>query len=541
MGEDSQRFCVSIPALAPTFRLRSSGNSLKNVVVSESSQGKIDSGLKKPTWRRYGRVCVPVSISDGQVRVLSLALLFCNPQIYRIAWQNLISEKTKLRKEVAPGLVWAVVFVCCANASEPVSAPASRLSEESLLTLAQKQTFKYFWEGAEPHSGMARERYHVDTDYSRNDRHVVATGGSGFGLMAILVGIERDFVSRRAAVERLDRIVGFLEKADRYHGAWPHWMNGNNGKTVPFSPKDDGADLVETAYLVQGLLAVRQYFADGNEAERGLAGRIDALWRQVEWDWFRRDNQNVLYWHWSANFGWAKNHRIRGYNECLITYVLAAASPTHTIPPEVYHEGWARNGEIARKTKKGGLSLSLKHNTSGQYGGPLFWSHYSYLGLDPRGLKDKYADYWEHNKNHTLLNRKYCIENPSKFKGYGENCWGLTASYSVAGYAAHSPARDLGVISPTAALSSFPYTPEHSMQALKHFYYDLGDRIWGEYGFYDAFSEQENWYPQRYLAIDQGPIIVMIENYRSALLWNLFMSCPEVLQGLKKLGFATDK
>jgi hypothetical protein len=240
-----------------------------------------------------------------------------------------------LRKEVGSSLVLAVVFVCCANASEPVSAQASRLSEESLLTLAQKQTFKYFWDGAEPHSGMARERYHVDTDYSRNDRHVVATGGSGFGLMAILVGIERDFVSRRAAVERLDRIVGFLEKADRYHGAWPHWMNGNNGKTVPFSSKDDGADLVETAYLVQGLLAVRQYFADGNEAERRLAGRIDTLWRDVEWDWFRRDDQNVLYWHWSANFGWEKNHRIRGYNECLIIYVLAASSPTHAIPPEV--------------------------------------------------------------------------------------------------------------------------------------------------------------------------------------------------------------
>jgi hypothetical protein len=171
----------------------------------------------------------------------------------------------------------------------------------------------------------------------------------------------------------------------------------------------------------------------------------------------------------------------------------------------------------------------------------LFWSHYSYLGLDPRGLRDRYADYWQHNRNHTLLNRKYCIENPSKFKGYGEDCWGLTASYSVKGYAAHSPARDLGVISPTAALSSFPYTPEYSMQALKHFYYDLGDRIWGEYGFHDAFSEQKNWYPQRYLAIDQGPIIVMIENYRSGLLWKLFMSCPEVRDGLKKLGFTTDK
>ena len=492
-------------------------------------------------WHQRLRWYFPASVGAERCKPSRSHCCSVTIECIRGLGKTSFQAKIKLRKELAQSLLLAVVFICCAGAAEPVSAPASRLSEESLLTLVQEQTFKYFWDAAEPHSGMARERYHLDSKRSRNDNRVVATGGSGFGLMAILVGIERGFVSREAAVERFERIVGFLEGADRYHGAWPHWLNGNTGRTVPFSPKDDGADLVETAYLVQGLLAVRQYFASGNDAERRLAGSIDRLWRDVEWDWFTRDNQNVLYWHWSANFGWAKNHRIRGYNECLITYVLAAASPTHAIPPEVYHEGWARDGQIAGKTGKSGLWLSLKHNASGQYGGPLFWSHYSYLGLDPRGLKDKYADYWEHNRNHTLLNRKYCIENPLKFKGYGENCWGLTASYSVAGYAAHSPARDLGVISPTAALSSFPYTPEYSMQALKHFYYYLGDKIWGEYGFYDAFSEQENWYPQRYLAIDQGPVIVMIENYRSALLWKLFMSCPEVRDGLKKLGFTTDR
>ena len=415
----------------------------------------------------------------------------------------------------------------------------NKLSEEALLRLVQKQTFKYFWEGAESNSGMAFERYRVKSESSRGHSRVVATGGSGFGLMALLVGIERGFVSREAAVERLYRIVGFLERADRFHGVWPHWLNGETGKVVPFSSKDNGADLVETSYLAQGLLAVRQYLADGSEAEKRLAGRIDRLWREIEWDWFRKDNQNVLYWHWSPNFGWKMNHQVRGYNECLISYVLAASSPTHSIPAEVYHEGWARKGGIAKKTKSGGLSLSLKHNGSGENGGPLFWAHYSYLGLDPRGLKDRYADYWEHNKNHTLLNRKHCVENPLHFKGYGETCWGLTASYSIRFYAAHSPDRDLGVISPTAALSSFPYTPEYAMQALEHFYYDLGERLWGPYGFFDAFSEHKNWTSQGYLAIDQGPIIIMIENYRTGLLWNLFMTCPEVQQGLKKLGFTS--
>ena len=445
------------------------------------------------------------------------------------------------------GVIFGVVVLAFGSASFASSPSAHRrkpsrdtdkLSEEALLTVVQKQTFKYFWEGADSHSGMALERHHVKSN-SRPRRQAVATGGSGFGLMALLVGIERGFVSREAGIERLYRIVDFLERADRFHGAWPHWLNGETGKVVPFGSKDNGADLVETSYLAQGLLTVRQYLADGSEAEKKLVKRIDKLWREIEWDWFRKDNQNVLYWHWSDNWGWEKNHQVRGYNECLITYVMAACSPTHSIPAEVYHQGWARDGDITRKTKNADLSLSLKHNGADENGGPLFWAHYSYLGLDPRGLKDRYADYWEHNRNHTLLNRKHCVENVLNYKGYDENCWGLTASYSLKGYAAHSPRRDLGVISPTAALSSFPYAPEYAMQAMEYFYYDLGEELWGPYGFYDAFSEQENWYSSGYLAIDQGPIIVMIENHRTGLLWNLFMKCPEVRQGLKKLGFTS--
>ena len=159
------------------------------------------------------------------------------------------------------------------------------------------------------------------------------------------------------------------------------------------------------------------------------------------------------------------------------------------------------------------------------------------LGVDPRQLKDEYADYWQQNRNHVLINRKHCLLNPKNYKGYGENCWGLTASDNRTGYAAHSPTEDLGVITPTAALASFPYTPEYSMKALRHFYDDLGNKIWSPYGFTDAFNQTENWYGTSHLAIDQGPIIVMIENYRSGLLWKLFMGIEEIQQGLKKLGF----
>jgi hypothetical protein len=413
-----------------------------------------------------------------------------------------------------------------------------QLSDEQLLDLVQERTFQYFWDGAHPASGLARERYHIDGDSPQRDSHIVTTGGSGFGVMAVLVGIERGFITREAGVDRLDQIIQFLSRADRFHGVWPHWLDGDTGRVRPFSARDDGADLVETAFLIQGLLAARSYLLDGTDRERALADEIDRLWRGVEWDWHRQGGQNVLYWHWSPNHGWAMNHPIRGYDECLIVYILAASSPTHPIPPEVYHEGWARNGAIQSPVSAYGHELALRHNGAEQFGGPLFWAHYSYLGLDPRNLEDAYADYWVHNVNHTLINRAHCIANPHAFKGYGPHSWGLTASYSIRGYAAHAPHQDLGVISPTAALSSFPYTPGYSMDALRYFHHELGDRLFGPYGFYDAFSETEDWFPQRYLAIDQGPIIVMIENHRTGLLWNLFMRNPEIIAGLRALGFA---
>ena len=429
---------------------------------------------------------------------------------------------------------------CTPNKPASEAEAGATISDDSLMTLVQYRTFQYFWDGAEPNSGLARERFHADGVYPDNDKHIVTTGGSGFGVMAILVGIERGFITRDEGYERMVKIVDFLEKADRFHGVWPHWINGETGKVKPFGENDNGGDLVETAFLMQGLLTVRQYFKDGNEMEVVLADRIDKLWREVEWDWHRNGDQDVLYWHWSPDKGWKMNFAVEGWNECLIMYVLAAASPTHGIPAEVYHKGWARGGDIVNDSSHSqyGYHLKLKHNYAEQYGGPLFWAHYSFVGLDPRQLEDRYANYWQENRSHTLINRQWCIANPNGYKGYGKDSWGLTASYSPRFYAAHRPKdEDFGVITPTAALSSFPYTPEESMRAMKYFYFEMGDKIWGEYGFYDAFSEHHDWYKPWYLAIDQGPIVVMMENHRSGLLWDLFMSSPEVKQGLDKLGF----
>ena len=442
-------------------------------------------------------------------------------------------------------LVTGAIFLLSCSSSNKKEIPAigeekrptSFTSDEELLDFIQKTHFNYMWEGAESTSGLAPERIHMDGDYPQNDADVITTGGSGFGIAGLLVGIDRGFVTREQGVERLHKIADYLGTADRFHGVWPHWLHGPTGKVKPFGKKDNGGDLVESAFLMQGLLCVREYFKNGNENEQQLAGKIDTLWKEMDWTWYL-NGQDVLYWHWSPEYGWEMNFPLEGYNECLITYVLAASSPTHTIPASAYHNGWARSGGIKSDAAAYGHPLVLKHNGAEEYGGPLFWSHYSYIGLSPKGLNDQYADYWQLNRNQALINYDYCVENPKGFAGYGDNCWGLTASYSVNGYSAHMPMKnDLGVITPTAALSSFPYTPEQSMKALKHFYFDLGDKIWGEYGFYDAFSVQDNWYPQRYLAIDQLTIAPMIENYRTGLLWNLFMGAPEIQEGLKKLGF----
>jgi len=446
--------------------------------------------------------------------------------------------KTKMIAAIGLACSLCVFTLCNSQNNQRVISSQKSISDSALLDTVERQTFEYFWNGAEPTSGMARERIHMDNNYPDNDQDVVATGGSGFGVMAILAAIHRGFISRNEGLKRFDKIVSFLEKADRFHGAWPHWIDGKTGKVKPFGTKDDGGDLVETSYLLQGLLCARQFFKDGSSNEKELAARIDTLWREVEFDWYR-NGKDVLYWHWSPDYDWQMNFPVTGYNECLIMYVLAVSSPTHSVPAEVYHKGWAQSGAIKGGTTKYGYTLSLNHNGAREYGGPLFWAHYSYLGLDPRGLKDQYADYWQENKNQAMINYSWCVDDPKKYKGYGPNSWGLTASYSVGGYAAHAPGkqRDLGVISPTAALSSIPYTPKQTMNAMRHWYKDMREKLWGAYGFYDAFSETDNWYPQRYLSIDQGPIVDMIENYRSSLLWDLFMSCPEISNGLKKLGF----
>ena len=403
-------------------------------------------------------------------------------------------------------------------------------SDDELLEMLQEYTFRYFWEGAHQGSGMALER-------SNGNGTTVASGATGMGLMALISAHERGFRPREEIKARILKILAFLESCDRHHGAWSHWYNGDTRETQPFSTYDDGGDLVETSFVAQALIALRNYFTAGDLPSVQIRDKATLLFRDINWDWYRQGGQNQLYWHWSPNHGFRMNMKITGWNECLVTYVMAASSPTHGIPAEVYTNGWARNGNMVNKRIYYNQEISL----SPDWGGPLFWVHYSHLGIDPRGLKDQYADYWKEHVNTVKIHHAYALANPKGWKNYGDKCWGLTASDDPYGYTAHRPVEnDNGTISPTAALASMPYADAEALATLKYFYRERGNDLWGYYGPRDAFNDQLGWVRNAWLGIDQGPIMVMTENYRSALLWNLVMKDPDVKAGLEKLGFQYD-
>ena len=412
--------------------------------------------------------------------------------------------------------------------SDSVMATTISETDSALLDMVQRATFKYFWDYAHPVSGLARERL--------GSGETCAIGGSGFGVMAIIVGIERGFITRTQGVTRMLTILNFLTtKADRFHGAFPHWMNGTTGKVIPFSTKDDGGDIVETSYMIEGLLTARQYFNQDNSDEKQIRDLITSIWESVEWDWYRKDGGDFIYWHWSPDYNWDMNFPISGFNETMIVYLLAIASPTHPVPADLYYKGWASSNYQNGKSFYG-----IPLYVGWDYGGPLFFVHYSFLGFDPSDKKDIYTNYFINNRNYTLIDQAYCADNPKNYPGYSADTWGLTASDNPWGYDAQSPTNDNGTISPTAAISSMPYTPELSMNALKSFYYVYGNKLWGQYGFYDAFNLSQNWYASSYIAIDEGPIIDMIENYRSQLLWKNFMANPEIQPMLDAIGFVSD-
>ena len=431
--------------------------------------------------------------------------------------------------------------------SLPAFATTRPFNDDELLDMVQEGCFRFYWEAANHNSGMAVE-------ILPGDENLVAVGASGFGIMALLAGTERHFITREQCAERLLKITRFLRRADRFHGVWPHFLNGATGKVIPYFGKyDDGGDLVETAFLCQGLLAARQFFDRDNAAEREIRQTITGLWRGVEWDWYRKTpTSDFLYWHWSPDHGWHISHPLVGWNETLIVYLLAIASPTHPVPASLFSTGWAGQSDLATRYRQnwsrttqgdhytnGGSYYGIKLDVGEGTGGALFFTQFSFMGFDPRGKADQFTDYFRNNRNIALINHAYCAENPCKFVGYGADCWGLSAGVNSGG-GRPLPSDDNGTLCCSAALGAFPYTPQESMAALKHFYRTLGDKTWGIYGFHDGFNQTQHWFEPVWMGLNQAVITVMIENYRSGTIWKHFMANPEIQPALKAIGFKPD-
>lgn len=537
----------SKPGRGPTYNLKTvyvNGSLAPSSKLTESLQPDIQLRFNAPINGSTLQQSISLTQNGGTPLPIK-ATLSQNDSVITIQPQKPLADLTQYQINVAASLLskqngnLSAGYTSKFMTGPDPSKQFPTISDDSLLTLVQKQTFRYFWDFAHPVSGFALERDNGNEGFVTNIKETAATGGTGFGLMDIVVAIERNFISKAQGLERVKKIVNFVKtKVPTYHGAFSHWYHGTTGATIAFWGKEDnGHDLTETSYFVVGLLTLRQYFNGNTPDEVNLRNDINNIYQNIDWNFFR-NNTNRLIWHWSPNYGFAINMPISGWNEALITYILAASSPTHPIDRIVYDQGWAHNGALGKGMVNGATYYGYKLPLGYDLGGPLFFEHYTFMGIDPRGLSDAYANYETQTKNHTLINRAYCIENSRRYFGYSDSCWGITSSdSSPTGYESSSPTNDHGIIAPTAALSSFPYTPVESMKALKYFYYRLGYKIWGPFGFSDAFNFNTNWYATSHLAIDQGPIIGMIENYRTGLLWKLFTSCPEIKVGLRRLGF----
>ena len=475
-----------------------------------------------------------------------MALSFKQP-IQALLWTNASIMRT-------PVTFAKIIIICngivllssCQQTSENTASMQVENSSQFLHDL-QERTFHYFWDLTDHETGLVPDRAPTASFSS-----VAATG---FGLTAYIVGVERDFISREEAATRVLNTLKFHYEAPQgeqvsgiigYKGFFYHFLDPATGHRF----KEVELSTIDTGLLMAGILSCQSYFNRPNATEKAIRELADKLYRRVEWDWALNDN-GTLSMGWFPEKGFIE-HSWQGYNEAMILLVLAIASPTHPIPAE----SWTKWTKTYRWANFQGYEYVNF--------GPLFGHQYSHMYVDFRGIQDEYMrskgiDYFENSKRATLANRAYCIENPGGFIGYGPDLWGLTAcdgpfngeketaigAVQFAGYWARAAAineiRDDGTIAPTAAGGSLAFTPQESLAALMHMKNEYGDRLYGEYGFKDAFNltypEQSGWFDKDYLGIDQGPILIQAENYRTELIWSIMKENPYIVEGLKKAGF----
>jgi hypothetical protein len=417
------------------------------------------------------------------------------------------------------------------------------------LDSLSKHTFNFFWETADSNTAQIPDRWPTPSFSS-----IAATG---FGITSYLIGAERGYITRAQAAERVLKTITFLHQLPKgdstsgvvgYKGFFYHFIDMKTGHRF----RNVELSTIDTGLLMAGILSAQSYFDGDNEKEQQIRAIADSLYLAIEWDW-AMNNEQTMTMGWHPEKGFIES-RWRGYNEAMILYVLALGSPTHTIPAESW-TAWTSTYQWANYYGQEHVNF-----------GPLFGHQYSQMYIDFRGIydpymKDKGIDYFENSKRATYANRAYCMANPGHYTGYSTNIWGLTAcdgpgnsnkinpNISFMGYHARGAAQyyndDDGTITPTAAGGSIAFAPEICIPALQAMYEQYGDKIYTRYGFVDAFNLSiENkdgstgWVDTDHLGIDQGPILIQAENYRSELVWNLMKKNPYIINGLKKAGFS---
>ncbi|MCL2649690.1 MAG: hypothetical protein FWD60_01535 [Candidatus Azobacteroides sp.] len=431
----------------------------------------------------------------------------------------------------------------CAKANENIipgenggndndSVYTSEYTPEAMRKILDKQArdyFDLFWSGecSHPNSKMAR----IGTERAQG---TVALAGSAYAVLSIPVAVERAWISKEEGIERLLHICRFLNTAERFHGAWSHWMDGVTGKALPFNGnQQNSGDLVETSFMMMSLLTCGEYFNGNTTSEKEIKNLIDSFWNTIEWN-FYTNKEKVLYWSWDRDLGFAPL-KIQGPNEALPAYILALAAPAkNAITQDVYRSGWkGGNGYYNKGRTTYGYLFELGRESKG---GPLFTSQHPFLWFNPFLMEDEYIDYWKFCINHAMINHHYCLYEAPKAYKYDENNWGLSACYGTPekGYVGRSPSKDDGIICTTAAAGSIVFTPFYALQAMK--YMKSQSNLNGKYGLIDSYSPSENWNETRYLSISIFPVISMIENYKSGLIWKLAMQNEYIKKGLQLAG-----
>jgi hypothetical protein len=427
--------------------------------------------------------------------------------------------------------------------SEPMEATTLPYDRDKLMNDEQEAAVRFYVDEALPASGLSPE------GRPGWGPTITAIGASGMGIENIIVGVERGFIPRQEGLDLILRQLRFLDtKAEKQKGAFGHWMDDGSGEIKPFMNPGTSVDLVETAFLIEGVIIAREYFKGDTPEEKELREIANRLSANVEWDkfmaraekdpsnpkktnWVHETNAPVMIWHWHPVDGFS-DVPVKGFNEALMCYLLGIGSETHPINPQSYYEGWM---DPQRGLGKAREDFGIKHSLGYGVGWPLFFAHYTFIGYDPKQVSYDGKSYFDHFVDACRIQQLYAKSRAGEFKGF-DTLWGQAASLYPKGYRPNEPGpRDDGTIASTAALSSMPYLPEAVIPCMESMYLNYGDRLWGPYGFYNAINPTQNWVGQKYIGIELGPIAPMIENYRSGLFWKLFMQSPEARRAAKKI------